>query len=80
VTLKFARSCSAGFSRCSGVNRGGIELLTSGVLPAIEVSGTLKFRGGISGFSEDGWYAVAVCNCRVEDLRNGIEEEKVRRH
>jgi hypothetical protein len=58
---------------------GGNVLLRSG-FPAIDVSGIPKFRGGISGCRLEGWYALAVCNCRFEDCRYGTNEEKFRRH
>jgi hypothetical protein len=56
-------------------------LFASGFPPAIEVSGTPALRGeGGGGCNEYGWYAVAVCICRLDDWRKNADEEKVRRH
>jgi hypothetical protein len=58
---------------CSGDNRGGggIDVFASGMPPAMEVSGTPKLRGGRSAFSVEGWYALEVCSCLLNDWRYG---------
>ena len=58
-----------------------MKLFASVAPPAIDVSGTPTLRGGGGcGYSEAGWYAVAVCICRLADCRYGVDEEKARRH
>lgn len=59
----------------------GVKLFASVAPPAIEVSGTPTLRGGGGwGYSDEGWYAVAVCICRFADCRYGIDDEKLRMH
>ena len=74
--------CSAGdtvMRSCKGAFK-GVKCFASVAPPAIEVSGTPALRGGGSGNSDEGWYAVAVCICRFADCRYGNEEAKVREH
>jgi hypothetical protein len=60
---------------------GGLVSFTCGIVPAIDVLGTLAFRGGGGRFvsRDEGWYAVLVCILRFDDMRAGFAEEKVRR-
>jgi hypothetical protein len=74
--------CSDGVAAtCScGGSCGVFALFASAAPPAIDVSGTPAFRGGGCGYSDDGWYAVAVCIWRLADCRYGIDEANVRAH
>lgn len=49
--------------------------------PAIEVSGTPKFRGGGGvGCRLEVWWALAVCSCRLDEAKWGVKLAKVREH
>lgn len=46
LRLCFSSTPDAGDLSCSPVSRGGLVSLTSGTVPAIELSGIPAFRGG----------------------------------
>lgn len=65
--------------RFSGCGNHGDELFQLEAPPAIDVSGTLAFRGGGGpGSSVVGRYALSVISWRFEDWKKPFEEEKVR--
>lgn len=54
--LVFGRSCCVMVLCCCGASRDGVQDFTSDAPPAIDVSGTPKFRGGGGGgCSVEGW-------------------------
>lgn len=61
------------------VKRGGLVSFTSGIPPAIDVSGMPEFLGGAGGGSRVcGRYAATVCNSRFDESRTRPVEEKFR--
>jgi len=76
LTLDFVSDWEAKAASCCPVNLGGRVSLTSGIPPAMDVSGIPVFRGGGVVSRVCGRWAVAVWSWRLDDKVVALEDEK----